>query len=57
MSNFQSDRELESETPLVIQRMINEVIGIVIFDLAGFCVIFDLAGRTTNDVNRKARNQ
>ena len=43
----QSDRELESETPLVIQRIINEVTGNVIFDLAGFWVIV-LSGRENN---------
>ena len=53
----QSDRELESERPLVIQRIINEVTGNVIFDLAGFWVFIDLDGKTTNDVNRKDLNQ
>ena len=53
----QSDLELECETLLVIQRIINEVTGNVIFDLAGFWVFIDLAGKITHDVNRKARNQ
>ena len=45
MSNFQSDRELESERPLVIQRIINEVTGNVIFYFAGFWVFIDLDGK------------
>ena len=47
---FQSDCELTSE-------IINEVTGNVIIDLVGFWVLIDLAGKITNDVNRKARNQ
>ena len=52
-----ADRELESERPLVIQRIINEVTSNVIFDVAGFLVFIDLAGKITHNVNRKARNQ